>query len=141
MVALEGLEDWHDTPVLFWQSIPQSPVQVVPGLHSNSGVRGGFLGLGPVAEAFLTGAAAAGVTKLTGEIAEILTLQAAHGTAAGRVGTGGGLQPVARSRRPLDPGHQWSGTQPPPGRGRVGADPADGADPVAGGLPHRRQRG
>jgi hypothetical protein len=39
-----------------------------------------FLGLGPVAEAFLTGAAAAGVTKLTSEIAEILILQAAHGT-------------------------------------------------------------
>lgn len=39
-----------------------------------------FLGLGPVAEAFLTGAAAAGVTKLTSEITEILALQAAHGT-------------------------------------------------------------
>ncbi len=39
-----------------------------------------FLGLGPVAEAFLTGAAAAGVTKLTCEISEILVLQAAHGT-------------------------------------------------------------
>ena len=39
-----------------------------------------FLALGPVAEAFLTGAAAAGVTKLPGEIAEILTLHAAHGT-------------------------------------------------------------
>jgi transposase len=39
-----------------------------------------FLGLGPVAEAFLTGAAAAGVTKLTSEIADILMLQAAHGT-------------------------------------------------------------
>jgi hypothetical protein len=39
-----------------------------------------FLALGPVAEAFLTGAAAAGVTKLPGEIGEILTLQAAHGT-------------------------------------------------------------
>lgn len=39
-----------------------------------------FLGLGPVAEAFLTGAAAAGVTKLTSEISEILILQAAHGT-------------------------------------------------------------
>ncbi len=38
-----------------------------------------FLALGPVAEAFLTGAAAAGVTKLTSEIGEILTLQAAHG--------------------------------------------------------------
>lgn len=39
-----------------------------------------FLNLGPVAEAFLVGAAAAGVTKLTSEIGEILTLQAAHGT-------------------------------------------------------------
>ena len=39
-----------------------------------------FLALGPVAEQFLTGAAAAGVTKLGGEIAEILTLAAAHGS-------------------------------------------------------------
>lgn len=39
-----------------------------------------FLMLGPVAEQFLTGAAAAGVTKLGTEIAEILTLAAAHGT-------------------------------------------------------------
>ncbi len=39
-----------------------------------------FLALGPVAEAFLTGAAAAGVTKLGTEITEILTLGAAHGT-------------------------------------------------------------
>lgn len=39
-----------------------------------------FLALGPVAEQFLTGAAAAGVTKLGTEIAEILTLGAAHGT-------------------------------------------------------------
>lgn len=38
-----------------------------------------FLALGPVAEAFLTGAAAAGVTKLPSEIATILDLSAAHG--------------------------------------------------------------
>ena len=38
-----------------------------------------FLGLGEVAEAFLTGAAAAGVTRLGGELAEICALQAAHG--------------------------------------------------------------
>ncbi len=38
-----------------------------------------FLGPGPVAEVFLTGAAAAGVTKLSIEIVEILTLGAAHG--------------------------------------------------------------
>ena len=41
-----------------------------------------FLALGPVAEQFLTGAAAAGVTKLGTEIAEIGTLHAAHGTGA-----------------------------------------------------------
>jgi transposase len=41
-----------------------------------------FLALGSVAEAFLTGAAAAGVTKLPGEITEILTLKAAHGEPA-----------------------------------------------------------
>jgi transposase len=41
-----------------------------------------FLALGPVAEQFLVGAAAAGVTKLGTEIAEVLTLGAAHGTDA-----------------------------------------------------------
>jgi transposase len=41
-----------------------------------------FLALGPVAEQFLTGAAAAGVTKLNTEIAAVLTLGAAHGTDA-----------------------------------------------------------
>ncbi|WP_460797499.1 IS21 family transposase [Nocardioides pacificus] len=41
-----------------------------------------FLALGPVAEAFLTGAAAAGVTKLSTEIVEVLDLGAAHGTDA-----------------------------------------------------------
>jgi hypothetical protein len=39
-----------------------------------------FLALGPVAEQFLTGAAAAGVTKLGGEVDQILTLHAAHGS-------------------------------------------------------------
>ena len=41
-----------------------------------------FLALGPVAQRFLTGAAAAGVTKLGSEINEILILAAAHGTDA-----------------------------------------------------------
>lgn len=40
-----------------------------------------FLGLGPVAEQFLTGAAAAGVTKLPAEIKAIMDLHAAHGQA------------------------------------------------------------
>jgi transposase len=38
-----------------------------------------FLALGQTAEAFLTGAAAAGVANLARELADILTLQAAHG--------------------------------------------------------------
>jgi hypothetical protein len=39
-----------------------------------------FLAWGPVAEQFLTGAAAAGVSKLGTEITDILNLGAAHGT-------------------------------------------------------------
>ncbi len=41
-----------------------------------------FLALGPIAEAFLTGAAAAGVTKLPSEIGVVLDLAAAHGNDA-----------------------------------------------------------
>ena len=56
-----------------------------------------FLALGPVAEAFLVGAAAAGVSKLPTELADIATLQAAHGTdaVAGRAAPGGGVPPLA----------------------------------------------
>jgi len=38
-----------------------------------------FCALGPVAEAFITGAAAAGSTRLSTELAELNTLRAAHG--------------------------------------------------------------
>ncbi len=38
-----------------------------------------FLALGPIAHAFLTGAAAAGVNKLPTELADILTLERSHG--------------------------------------------------------------
>lgn len=41
-----------------------------------------FCALGPAAEAFLVGAAAAGVSKLPGELAEIMQLTAAHGADA-----------------------------------------------------------
>jgi hypothetical protein len=41
-----------------------------------------FLALGPVADAFITGAAAAGVSRLDTELSDILALQTAHGTAA-----------------------------------------------------------
>src|SRR5262249_56672366 len=40
-----------------------------------------FLALGPPAEAFLKGAAAAGVTRLGVELAELAALEAAHGRA------------------------------------------------------------
>jgi Integrase core domain len=41
-----------------------------------------FCALGPIAEAFITGAAAAGNTRLGPELAELNTLHAAHGNAA-----------------------------------------------------------
>lgn len=41
-----------------------------------------FCGLGPAAEAFLVGAASAGVTRLAGELDQILALVAAHGQPA-----------------------------------------------------------
>jgi transposase len=41
-----------------------------------------FCSLGPVAEAFITGAAAAGATRLPAELAELNTLHAAHGEQA-----------------------------------------------------------
>ena len=54
-----------------------------------------FLALGGVAEAFLVGAAAAGVSKLPTELAEILVLKAAHGTEAVQAG----LQRAVEFRR------------------------------------------
>jgi hypothetical protein len=41
-----------------------------------------FCALGPVAEAFITGAAASGATRLPAELAELNTLRAAHGEEA-----------------------------------------------------------
>ncbi|MFI0410603.1 helix-turn-helix domain-containing protein [Actinomadura sp. 3N508] len=38
--TLERLQDWDDTPVLLWQSIPPHPAQILPDLHSNDGIRG-----------------------------------------------------------------------------------------------------
>jgi hypothetical protein len=38
--TLERLQDWDDTPVLLWQSIPPHRAQILPGLHSNDGIRG-----------------------------------------------------------------------------------------------------
>jgi transposase len=60
----------------YGQARPTSPRRAA---RARTAVERDFLGLGPVAEQFLTGAAAAGVTKLNSEIAIILTLAAAHG--------------------------------------------------------------
>jgi hypothetical protein len=38
---LEQRQDWEETPVLFWQSVPaQPPSQILPGLHSHDGIKG-----------------------------------------------------------------------------------------------------
>jgi hypothetical protein len=80
-----------------------------------------FLGLGPVAEAFLTGAAAAGVTKLTSEVAQILTLHQPTGPTPcwqpwnQRWRSAGGgpptsdpsSPPTARCPAPAPPGEHW----------------------------------
>ncbi|MCB1269477.1 MAG: IS21 family transposase [Nocardioides sp.] len=58
---------------------PASPSR---GARPKTAAEREFLALGPVAEQFLVGAAAAGVTKLGTEIATVLTLHAAHGTDA-----------------------------------------------------------
>ena len=69
------------------------------GAAQNRGEKA-FLALGPVAEAFLTGAAAAGVTKLASELDEILTLR-------------------RRARRPSRCSPRWSGRS----RSAAGAPP------------------
>lgn len=61
------------------RSRPERPNRAARG---RTAVEREFLALGTVAEQFLTGAAAAGVTKLGTEIAEVLTLGAAHGSDA-----------------------------------------------------------
>ena len=98
-----------------------------------------FLGLGPVAEAFLTGAAAAGVTKLTTEISEILTLGAAHGNepllAALERAVAFGRWRAADVRSILATNGQAPRPRPA-GQALVLTLP-ERADPVAGGLPDR----
>ena len=85
-----------------------------------------FCALGPVAEAFLTGAAAAGNTRLGPELAELHTLRAAHGddrssrrwtgrsrSAGGEPPTSGPSWPPApASPSPARPGTPWSSTCP-----------------------------
>lgn len=60
----------------------QRPRSATPrrGARPKTAAEREFLAWGPVAEQFLAGAAAAGVTKLGAEIGQLLTLAAAHGT-------------------------------------------------------------
>jgi hypothetical protein len=67
-----------------------------------------FLALGGVAEQFLVGAAAAGVSNLPSELAEIMQLTAAHGTdavlaALQLAGRGHPVRPGRRRRRAHTP--------------------------------------
>ena len=57
-----------------------------------------FCALGPAAEAFLVGAAAAGVSKLGGELADILALAAAHGDRGADRRAGAGRRAYRRWR-------------------------------------------
>src|SRR6202035_2682723 len=52
------------------------------GVRPRTAAEKAFCALGPVAEAFITGAAAAGNTRLGPELAELNTLRAAHGEQA-----------------------------------------------------------
>ena len=77
-----------------------------------------FCALGPVAEAFITGAAAAGHTRLGPELAELNTLRAAHGETrsgprwTGRSRSAGGAPPTSAPSWPPGPGQPIPG---PPG--------------------------
>jgi transposase len=58
---------------------PASPVRAI---RPRTGAERAFCALGPAAEAFIAGAAAAGHTRLGPDLAELNTLVAAHGTEA-----------------------------------------------------------
>ena len=101
-----------------------------------------FLALGPVAEAFLVGAAAAGVSKLSTELVDIATLQAARtaptrcwppwagpwSSAAGGLPMSAPSWPPAAPRRPRGrPGRPWCSPSRrcQPGRWRPTGSAAD----------------
>ena len=115
-----------------------------------------FCALGPVAEAFITGAAAAGHTRLGPELAELNTLRAAHGEEAfaaaldravafGRwraadvrsILAAGPGQPI-----PGLPGTRWCSSCPSSRSGRWPITPSAGCHDrgraAAGPRPHRR---
>ena len=99
-----------------------------------------FCALGPAAEAFLTGAAAAGNTRLGPELAELNTLAAAHGERGlpRRPGPGGRVRPLAGRGRAVHPRRRHRDTAAHHRRGRPRARAAPRPDPVPVRLRHRQ---
>ena len=115
-----------------------------------------FCALGPVAEAFITGAAAAGHTRLGPELAELNTLRAAHGepgflaalsraVAFGRWRAAGVRSILAAgpgTAGPGQPGTRWCSSCPSSRSARCRTTPSAGCHDrgraAAGSRPHRR---
>ena len=99
-----------------------------------------FCALGPVAEAFITGAAAAGHTRLGTRAgrAEYPARRPRRARVPRRAGPGGRVQPVARRRRALHSRCRARHGRSPGRRGRAGARAARRPGPPAVRLRHRR---
>ena len=79
LVADHGLVAPGETSILdehYGSSRPDKPRRAA---RAKTPAEKQFLALGPVAHAFLTGAAAAGVNKLATELADIASLERSHG--------------------------------------------------------------
>ena len=98
-----------------------------------------FCALGPVAEAFIKGAAARGVTTLAADLAELCAMEAAHGRdeLIAALERAGRVRPVPGPRRALDPGRGHRGATAPSARRRAHRRPARRRHPLARRLRHR----
>ena len=65
-----------------------------------------FVALGPVAEEFIKGAAARGVTTLAGDLTELCNMEAAHGTDASVAAIGRAVR-VPRFPQPVTCAPSW----------------------------------
>jgi len=100
-----------------------------------------FLALGEAAEAFLVGAAAAGVQAWHRACRSAATEGGARpGAAAVGVAPGCGIPPSASRRCPIDPGGQRRSAEPAISRSGTGVNPAYGADSAAVGIQDQQTR-